>query len=66
MLGLQSLPSAEEYEKLKEQRQKELLREIELQRQKELEAKRLAGRMDEVRRETGRQTDGSSMLKQQV
>ena len=48
VLGLQSLPSAEEYEKLKEQRQKELLREIEAQRQKELEAKRLAAKMDEV------------------
>ena len=51
---MQSLPSAEEYERLKEKRQKELMREIEAQRQAELEAKRIAARMDEVREGEGR------------
>ena len=49
MFGLQSLPSPDDYERLKEKRQKQLLREIEAQRQAELEAKRLAAKMEEVR-----------------
>ena len=49
VFGLQSLPNPDDYERLKEKRQKELLREIEAQRQAELEAKRLAAsRLDEV------------------
>ena len=38
---------------MKEKRQKELMREIEAQRQAELEAKRIAARMDEVGEEKG-------------
>jgi len=48
VFGLQSLPTEEQYEKLKEERQKELMRQIEAQRQAELEAKRLTEKLDQA------------------